>query len=77
VEVGEGDLIVGSDKGLWLAPEGGWGWTVLVFDFYMLAMLVVAFIGEPAAKSEFAEEPEGKLRAKTGRPHSVNRCPIF
>ncbi|WP_275586699.1 hypothetical protein [Leclercia adecarboxylata] len=43
------------------------GWAVLVFDFYMLAMLVVAFIGEPAAKSEFAEEPEGQLRAKSGR----------
>jgi len=42
------------------------GWAVLVFDFYMLAMLVVAFIGEPAAKSGFTEEPEGQLRAISG-----------
>lgn len=38
-----------------------------MFDFYTLEMLVVAFIGEPAAKSEFAEEPEGQLRARSRR----------
>lgn len=49
--------------------KNGLGLAVLVFYFYTLAMLVVVFIGEPTAKSGFTEEPQGQLRAKSGRSH--------